>query len=73
MKRNELIELLKTLPEDAEICSTVGDDILGDYSFNTDLSLYENDGYLDNKGTIWTGYSNYRRFGDKEVKVWVIS
>lgn len=73
MKRNDLIKLLKTLPIDAEIVVTIGDDILGDYSYNDIIMIDEQVGLKDKKGTIWTTYSNYARTTDKKTKVWVIS
>lgn len=78
MKRNDLIELLKTLPEDAEIVITEGDDTLGDYSFNTHLTLSETEGYQSTtrKGTpgaIYTSYSNYADFSNPIVKVWTLN
>lgn len=72
MKRNDLIELLKTLPEDAEIVTVSGDDILGDYSFNTELSINESYGKKDKRGVIWCEYSNYAASEDEQITVWEI-
>lgn len=72
MKRNDLIELLKTIPEDAEIVSVSGDDILGDYSFNTELFIIPTTALKSKKGTIWTKYSNYGRVDDEQITVWEI-
>lgn len=73
MKKEELIKLLQELPDGAEVVIVRGDDILGDYSFDTDLSLVEATGYKSDKGSIWTRYSNYKAPEDKPVKVWEIT
>lgn len=72
VKRDELISLLQSLPEDAEIVTVSGDGILGDYYYSTLLSVDESEGLEDGRGTIWTKYSNYAGFGKKKVKVWEI-
>jgi hypothetical protein len=73
MKRNELIKLLQELPEDAEIVIVKGDDVLGDYFYSDLISVNEAEGSQDERGTLWTKYSNYSRLGQKTVIVWEIS
>jgi hypothetical protein len=72
MKRNDLIARLMELPDDAEIVVVKGDDILGDYYYATELSIEDNIGKQNAKGTIWTRFSNYTRIDDSDKKVWVI-
>lgn len=72
MKRNQFIEMLLTLPEDAEIVVQSGDDILNDYTYQ-DPFLEERIGYKDQKGSMWTEHSSYRAWGTTvSTKVYVI-
>ena len=72
MKRDDLIELLKTLPENVEIYKLSGDECLGDYSYTEFIDIMPHNGFKDKKGNIWTSYSNYMRTDDKPITVWVI-
>ena len=70
MKRDELIQLLRTIPEDAEIVvGPNGDDICGDYRYCADIQITENEAFGEG---LETSYSNYRRKNDLSKKVWVL-
>jgi hypothetical protein len=72
MKRNDLIAELMKLPEDAEIVTFAGDDVLADYHYNTEVSIEEEVAGQGKKGTLWATYGNYHMKSDKPVTVYVI-
>lgn len=72
MTKAELIKALQELPDDAIITALDGCHELGDYSFEERIVIEPGIGYRDDRGTIWTEYSNYKRDTDEKVRVWVI-
>ena len=73
MKKADLIKLLETVPDDAEIViADDGDDILGDYGFYEIFVINEVNAYKSSKGALIATHSNYVQKTDELVKVWVI-
>ena len=73
MKVKDLIEELLKYDQEQQIGISVGDDILGDYEYKTELDIHLDIGYKDSKGTIWQIISNYRRDTDKSIDILVLS
>ena len=71
MKKGELIKLLESVPDDAEIvvhgyyC-----EIMGEYAYNENMSINESTACLGKRGDYQATYSNYA--DGNEVPVWVI-
>ena len=73
MTKAELIKLLDTLPDDAVICTgPEGDDIMGEYSYNSHILVHEAMALKSENGVYWTTYSNYAPDKSKQVYVWVL-
>lgn len=71
MKKHELINLIKELPDDAEIVvNGYQDDILGDYQYEDCPVFAEDYAYLSENGAYHSTVSNYKS-GNK-VKVWIL-
>jgi hypothetical protein len=74
MKKSDLIKLIESLPDDAEITILDQDDGLGYYSYNPQFNIVETDALKDSYGTTWATYSNYTGGvkGSEKVTVWTI-
>ena len=74
MKKSELIKLIQTLPDDAEIVvNGYADDILGDYQYNDLITVNEETAHKSDKGgTLYNLISNYAYVPHEKVKVWVL-
>lgn len=73
MTKSELIKLLEQVPDDGEIVvNGYSCDILGDYNFNGDIQIYEDEAMKSDRGSLKMTISNYVDEDDKSVKVWVL-
>jgi len=73
MKKKDLIRMLESLPEDAELVVTgYCEEILGEYNYNPDLSLHRVTAYKSKHGNLSMSISNYRSEEDKAIEVWEI-
>jgi hypothetical protein len=77
MTAKELIAVLSGLPPDTIIhLPAEGDDIMGDYRYNSVIGIEEKEAalYTSKKGgtTLYTTYSNYASLTDKDIKIYVL-
>jgi hypothetical protein len=75
MTKKELLLLLESVPDDAEIVTHgYQDDILGEYQYNDDMSVHEEVAHkLDRGGALHMSICNYGYLPHTKVKVWVLS
>lgn len=69
MKKSELLKLLETVPDDAEIVVNGNNcDILGDYSYSDTFTIEKQTAYGKRLDQYISNYANL----DEPVEVWVI-
>lgn len=73
MKKVELIKLLESVPEDAEIVvQGYQCDMLGDYQYEPVIRLHEHEAMKSPNGSIDQTISNYVTNKHEKIKVWVL-
>lgn len=71
MKKAELLKLLEEISNEAEIVvAGYSDEIMGEYTFNSNLTISKTEAYVSKKGSIQMTISNYVREEDKLIEVW---
>lgn len=70
MTKSELLKLLESIPDDADIVVRgTEDEILGEYTFSPDITVVKDYAYGKQ---YQKSYSNYVRIDDERKEVWVL-
>ena len=74
VKKGDLINLLKDIPDDAEIVVNGNScEILGDYSYENNFTIEETTAHKLDRGEDYQAtFSNYANFPHTKVKVWLL-